>query len=246
MGRHSVDLFVVLAAFLTEFLLALAVLLKLRQPGVLARSQILFVLFTASGLALLACPAVLLMFSELAEMPVFLMRALVEAGMMLIILGAFFVFSSLRFADVLLKDVLHTYWWGVLLLLTWFGLQAILQLPYNTGTIPAAERGLLALDSFSWPWRWFPGVSGCSIGLSRSGYSINQIMAGWFETSGVICKRATSRPYGFPMWSLLSQVAPALPRPKSWSYAAVPPRPMPLPRTPRRRFFPRPAIHFVR
>ena len=145
MGRHSVDLFVILAAFLTEFLLALAVLLKLRQPGVLVRSQILFVLFTASGLALLACPAVLLIFSEFVEMPVFLMRALVEAGMMLIILGAFFVFSSLRFADVLLKDVLHTYWWGVLLLLTWFGLQAILQLPYNTGTIPAAERGLLAI-----------------------------------------------------------------------------------------------------
>ena len=58
------DLFVVLAAFLTEFLLALAVLLKLRQPGVLVRSQILFVLFTASGLALLACPAVMLIFSE--------------------------------------------------------------------------------------------------------------------------------------------------------------------------------------
>src|SRR5579863_7990323 len=32
MGRHSVNLFVVLAAFLAEFLLALAVLLKLRQP----------------------------------------------------------------------------------------------------------------------------------------------------------------------------------------------------------------------
>ena len=145
MGRHSVDLFVVLAALLIEILLALAVLLKLRQPGALVRSQILFVLFTASGLALLACPAVLLIFSELAEMPVFLMRALVEAGVMLIILGAFFVFSSLRFADVLLKDVLHTYWWGVLLLLTWFGLQAILQLPYNTATIPAAERGLFAV-----------------------------------------------------------------------------------------------------
>ncbi len=145
MGRHAVDLYVVLAAFLTEFLLALAVLLKLRQPGVLARSQILFVLFTASGLALLACPAVLVIFSEFADVPVFLMRALVEAGMMLIILGAFFVFSSLRFADVLLKDVLHIYWWGVLLLLTWFGLQEILQLPYNTGTIPAAERGLLAV-----------------------------------------------------------------------------------------------------
>ncbi len=144
MGRHAVDLYVVLAAFLTEFLLALAVLLKLRQPGVLARSQILFVLFTASGLALLACPALLVIF-EFADVPVFLMRALVEAGMMLIILGAFFVFSSLRFADVLLKDVLHIYWWGVLLLLTWFGLQAILQLPYNTGTIPAAERGLLAV-----------------------------------------------------------------------------------------------------
>src|SRR3984957_10826514 len=54
MGRHSVDLFVVLAALLTEFVLVLAVLLKLRQPGVLVRSQILFVLFTASGLALLA------------------------------------------------------------------------------------------------------------------------------------------------------------------------------------------------
>ncbi len=145
MGRHSVDLSVVLAAFLSEFLLVLAVLLKLRQPGVLVRSQILFVLFTASGLALLASPAVLVISSEPAEIPVFLMRALVEAGMMLIILGAFFVFSSLRFADVLLKDVLHTYWWGVLLLLTWFGLQAILQLPYNTGTIPAAERGLLAI-----------------------------------------------------------------------------------------------------
>jgi hypothetical protein len=145
MGRHSVDLLVVLAALLTEFLLVLAVLLKLRQPGVLVRSQILFVLFTAGGLALLACPAVLLIFSEFPEMPAFLMRALVEAGMMLIILGAFFVFSSLRFADVLLKDVFHTYWWGVLLLLTWFSLQAILQLPYNTATIPAAERGLLAV-----------------------------------------------------------------------------------------------------
>src|ERR1700761_1106645 len=145
MGKHSGDLYVILAALLTEVLRALAVLLKLRHPGVLVRSQILFVLFTASGLALLACPALLLIFAGLAEMPVFLMRALVEAGMMLIILGAFFVFSSLRFADVLLKGVLHTYWWGVLLLLTWFGLQAILQLPYNTGTIPAAERGLLAI-----------------------------------------------------------------------------------------------------
>ena len=144
MWRHSVDLFVVLVALLTEFLLALAVLPKLRQPGVLVRSQILFVLFTAGGLALLACPTVLLIFSELAEMPVFLMRVLVEAGVMLIVLGAFFVFSSLRFADVLLKDVLHTYWWGVLLLFTWFGLQTILQLP-NTGTTPAAERGLLAI-----------------------------------------------------------------------------------------------------
>jgi hypothetical protein len=141
MGRRSVNLFVILAALLTELLLTLAVLLKLRRPGVLVRSQILFVLFTAGGLALLASPAVLIMFSE----PAFLMRALLEAGMMLIILGAFFVFSSLRFADVLLKDVLHTYWWGVLLLLTWFGLQAILQRPYNTGTIPAAERGLFAI-----------------------------------------------------------------------------------------------------
>src|ERR1700761_1687907 len=44
MGRQSVNLFVVLAALLTEFLLALAVLLKLRQPGALVRSQILFVL----------------------------------------------------------------------------------------------------------------------------------------------------------------------------------------------------------
>src|SRR5215471_15877375 len=104
MWRHSVDLFVVLSAILTEFLLVLAVLPRLRQPGVLVRSQILFVLFTAGGLALLACPTVLLIFSGFAEMPVFFMRTLVETGVMLIVLGAFFVFSSLRFADVLLKD----------------------------------------------------------------------------------------------------------------------------------------------
>src|SRR6201996_8479848 len=144
MGHRSVDLYVILAALLTEFLLVLAVLLKLRQPGALVRSQILFVLFTAGGLALLACPAVLVILSEFRATPAVYMRAFVEAGVMLIILGAFFVFSSLRFADVLLKDVLHTYWWGILLLLTWFGLQAILQLP-NTGTVPAAERGLLAI-----------------------------------------------------------------------------------------------------
>jgi two-component system LytT family sensor kinase len=145
MGRHSVDLFLLLVALLTEFLLALAVLLKLREPGVLVRSQILFVLFTAGGLALLACPAVLVLFSAFPETPVFLIRVLIENGMMLIILGAFFVFSSLRFADVLLKDILHTYWWGILLLLTWFGLQEILRLPHNTSVIPAAERGLFAV-----------------------------------------------------------------------------------------------------
>ena len=239
------DLFVILAALLTELLLALAVLLKLRQPGVLVRSQILFVLFTASGLALLACPAVLLIFSELTEMPVFLMRVLVEAGMMLIILGAFFVFSSLRFADVLLKDVLHTYWWGVLLLLTWFGLQAILQLPYNTGTIPAAERGLfavgfllLAMALVPWGERLLDrAISEWLFDQPDYGQLVSDLWR--------ICKRATSRRDGFPMWSLRSAMALVLPRQKSWSYAAVRPRQTPLPHIRRRRFFPRPATRFV-
>src|SRR5258708_1939721 len=88
MGRRSVDLFLVLAALLTELLLALAVLLKMRQPGVFVRSQILFVLFTAGGLALLASPPVLLLSSAFPETPVFLIRVLIEIGMMLIILGA--------------------------------------------------------------------------------------------------------------------------------------------------------------
>ncbi len=63
-GSHSLDVLLILAALLTEFLLALAVLLKLRQPGVLVRGQIVFVLSTAGrpgfarlpwGLATLLC-----------------------------------------------------------------------------------------------------------------------------------------------------------------------------------------------
>jgi two-component system, LytTR family, sensor kinase len=144
-GRSSVNLFVVLAALLSEFVLVLAVLIKLRQPGVLARSQVLFVLFTAGGLILLASPALLLVIWEFQELPALLMRALVETGMMLIILGAFFVFSSLRFADVLLKDVLHIYWWGAILLLTWFALERVLVTAQKPGMVPSATRSLLAV-----------------------------------------------------------------------------------------------------
>jgi two-component system, LytTR family, sensor kinase len=157
MGHHSVELVLLLIALLTEVLLALAVLFKLRQPGVLSRSQIVFVLFSAGGLALLCCPAALLLFSVFTVMPVFFFRVIIETGMMLIVLGAFLVFSSLRFADVLLKDVLRTYWWGIILLGTWFGLQAILQLPHFAGVISVTERGLFAvgfllLGMVALPW----------------------------------------------------------------------------------------------
>ncbi len=75
---------------------------------------------------------------------------------MLIVLGALFVFSSLRFADVLLKDVLHTYWWGIVLLVTWFGLQGVLRLQ-GTGLAPVTGRslfgvGCLLLGMAALPW----------------------------------------------------------------------------------------------
>src|ERR1700733_1089336 len=143
-GRLSVDVLPILVALLIELLLALAVLLKLRQPGVLVRGQVVFVLFTAGGLALLACPGALLLFSVVKATPVFLFRVIIETGLMLIVLGALFVFSSLRFADVLLKDVLHTYWWGIGLLITWFTLQGVLQL-HGTGLVSATGRSLFGV-----------------------------------------------------------------------------------------------------
>jgi hypothetical protein len=155
-GHHSVNVLLILVALITEFLLALAVLLKWRQPGVLVRGQIVFVLFTAGGLALLACPGALLLFSVVTSTPVFLFRVIIETGLMLIVLGALFVFSSLRFADVLLKDVLHTYWWGIVLLLTWFGLQGVLQLRSNGRVSVTAHSlfgvGCLLLGMAALPW----------------------------------------------------------------------------------------------
>ena len=121
------ELVLPLDRLLTEVLLALAeYLFELRRTRTLSRSQIVFVLFTAGGLALLCCPAALLLFSVFTVMPLFFFRVIIETGMMLIVLGAFLVFSSLRFADVLLKDVLRTYWWGIILSCAWLGLQAIL------------------------------------------------------------------------------------------------------------------------
>lgn len=144
-GRHSLDIRLILAALGTEMLLALAVLLKLRQPGALSRTQILFVALTAGGLAVLCSPPVLLLTSVFTAMPILFFRVLIETGIMLVVLGAFLVFSRLRFADVLLKDVFHIYWWGIVLLATWFGLQVILQLPHGDEVTSVSQHGLFAM-----------------------------------------------------------------------------------------------------
>jgi len=155
-GLYREAVLLLVAALITTSVTALLVLSHLRRPGVKVRGQMMFVICTASGLTLIASTAALRVFWNNDFAPVLLSRSMIEAGLMFVVLGGLFVFSSLRFADVLLKDVLRTYWWATLLVLTWFGLKALDRLPHGTSVSEVAGHqllcaGFLMLSMFALP-----------------------------------------------------------------------------------------------
>lgn len=73
-----------------------------------------------------------------------LFRSAVDAGTVLIILSALFVFSNSRFADALLKDILRIYWLGFMLLVAWFGESGLATYPAGSGLLSNATQKLVS------------------------------------------------------------------------------------------------------
>ena len=73
-----------------------------------------------------------------------LIRSAVDAGTVLIVLSALFVFSGSRFADALLKDILHIYWLGFMLLVAWFGENGLAAYQPESGLLSSASQKLVS------------------------------------------------------------------------------------------------------
>lgn len=97
------------------------VLLRARHHDPALSNYGIGVLGISGLLTVLECFEVLHPHTHASSSHPLLIRSAVDAGTVLIILSALFIFSSSRFADALLKDILRIYWLGFMLLVAWFG-----------------------------------------------------------------------------------------------------------------------------
>lgn len=132
------------AALIANSFMTGYVLLRARHHDPALSNYGIGVLGISGSLSVFVCFAVLHPHTHALASHLLLFRSAVNAGTVLIVLSALFVFSSSRFADALLKDILRIYWLGIMLLVAWFGENGLAVHPAGSGLLSSASQKLVS------------------------------------------------------------------------------------------------------